>query len=81
VLAITTDNASNNDTFIKKLAEICQKDNFEFYGKDQHVRCCAHVLNISVQEGLAKLKSTAPDDENSVLLKGDVASVIPKVGL
>ena len=82
MLAITTDNASNNDVFMTKLAEVCKKEDIEFKGKSQHVRCCAHVLNVSVQAGLAKLKSTAPEEEDSLLSEElDASDVIPKVSI
>ena len=83
MLAITTDNASNNDSFINALGKICKRDNIDFHGKSQHVRCCAHVLNLSVQDGLAELKATAPEDEDSILCEGSspASDVIPKVGV
>jgi len=83
VLAITTDNATNNDTFINALREICERDNINFHGKSQHVRCCAHVLNLSVQDGLAELKATAPEEEDTILLEEIIpaSDVIPKVSL
>lgn len=82
MLAITTDNASNNDTFIEELADICEDEDINFHGKTQHVRCCAHVLNLSVQDGLAKLEATAPEDEDSILSEEIVeTNVIKKVGV
>ena len=82
VLAITTDNATSNDAFIEMLADVCLQQGIDFEGKSQHVRCCAHVLNLSVQAGLAELKSTAPEGEDSLLLEEiETSDVIPKVGL
>jgi hypothetical protein len=81
VLAITTDNASNNDTFIKIAADMC-KDEIHFCVKTQHVRCFAHILNLSAQDGLAMLKATAPEDEDGILSQEiGGTDVIPKVGL
>jgi hypothetical protein len=54
---IILDNASNND----KVASIL-KSNFEvtgmlhFKGYFFHVRCCAHILNLIVQDGLGKIE-------------------------
>jgi len=82
VLAITTDNASNNDTFFKRLAEMCEEENINFGNKTQHVRCCAHILNLSAQDGLAMLKASAPEDEDGILSEEiGVTDVMPKVGL
>lgn len=49
-MAVTTDNASNNLTFIDELA----KEN-RFFEKSNHFRCFAHVINLSVQEALKVL--------------------------
>jgi Domain of unknown function (DUF4413) len=54
---ITLDNASSND----RVASIL-KSNFEergvlhFNGLFFHVRCCAHILNLIVQDGLSKIE-------------------------
>ena len=50
---MTLDNASTNDVLIKTLKSELLLQNFlvcdgEFF----HVRCCAHILNLIVQEGL-----------------------------
>ncbi|KAL9668511.1 hypothetical protein QQ045_006045 [Rhodiola kirilowii] len=51
--SITLDNASANNSFVEKL-----KTHLNFRGllllKGQlfHVRCCAHILNVIVQDGL-----------------------------
>jgi hypothetical protein len=46
-MGVTTDNASNNLTFINELS----KNNI-FFKKENHFRCFAHVINLSVQEAL-----------------------------
>ncbi|GES72958.1 zinc finger BED domain-containing protein RICESLEEPER 2-like [Rhizophagus clarus] len=56
VLGITTDNASNNLTFINALSD-WMKENDIFFDKNNHFRCFAHVINISVQNALNPLKS------------------------
>ena len=43
LIGLTTDNATNNDVFIKKMKEKA------ILGKDMHFRCFAHILNLSVQ--------------------------------
>jgi hypothetical protein len=49
-MGVTTDNASNNLTFIEELS----KEN-DFFEKEMHFRCFAHVINLSVQEALKEL--------------------------
>ncbi|KAI0531206.1 hypothetical protein KFK09_000759 [Dendrobium nobile] len=57
VFTISVDNASNNDRAIKLL-----KDNFRvrkqlfFGGKIFHVRCCAHILNLMVKDGIKSIE-------------------------
>lgn len=56
VISITLDNASNNDSAVGKL-----KDKFIARGSSQfmpqyfHVRCCSHIVNLIVNDGLAPL--------------------------
>ncbi|GES89785.1 zinc finger BED domain-containing protein RICESLEEPER 2-like [Rhizophagus clarus] len=50
IMGITTDNASNNLTFVDALA----KENNSFQ-KDNHFRCFAHVINLCVQDALKEL--------------------------
>ncbi|KAL6545629.1 hypothetical protein OROGR_009503 [Orobanche gracilis] len=57
VYTVSVDNASNNDTAIARLKEIFSRNNnLVLEGELFHVRCCAHILNLLVQEGLAKIK-------------------------
>lgn len=56
VFSISVDNASYNDRVVETL-----KKNFSLVrklpckGKLFHVRCCAHILNLCVQDGLSKI--------------------------
>ncbi|KAL6911676.1 hypothetical protein ACP4OV_000481 [Aristida adscensionis] len=53
IASITFDNASNNDTAIKLLsAKFTSRGTLWFNGKFLHNRCCAHILNLIVQDGL-----------------------------
>ncbi|KAG5531867.1 hypothetical protein RHGRI_026468 [Rhododendron griersonianum] len=58
VATITVDNASYNDVALRNL-----KSTFQLLGKKIpldgelfHVRCCAHILNLMVQDGLSEIK-------------------------
>ncbi|XP_043474359.1 uncharacterized protein LOC122506311 [Leptopilina heterotoma] len=52
IAGITVDNASANTTFMRELSHLIP--NFDCI--DQHFRCYAHVLNLSVQDMLKVLK-------------------------
>ncbi|KAK6158982.1 hypothetical protein DH2020_006296 [Rehmannia glutinosa] len=67
ISTITLDNASSNDAAVRNL-----KDNFSingklyFGGRIFHVRCCAHVLNLMVQDGLHQIRSVIENIRESV---------------
>ena len=50
IFTITLDNASNNDAAIQRLKRFwkIKKDHAKLF----HVRCCAHILNLIVKDGL-----------------------------
>ena len=50
-MGITTDNASNNTTFIDSLI-LWSNDKAISFDKNQHFRCFAHIINLSVQVAL-----------------------------
>ncbi|XP_031482708.1 zinc finger BED domain-containing protein RICESLEEPER 2-like [Nymphaea colorata] len=58
IISITVDNASSNDVLVRKLKENMKKSGISLYygGKFFHVRCCAHILNLIVQDGLSAIK-------------------------
>jgi hypothetical protein len=57
IFSVSVDNASYNDSCLRSL-----KDNLSLTsklilgGSLFHVRCCAHILNLLVQDGLSKIK-------------------------
>ena len=53
IFSLTLDNASSNDSMVRILKERLNLQNgLLCQGEFFHVRCCAHILNIIVQEGL-----------------------------
>jgi hypothetical protein len=81
-LAITTDNASNNSTFVDSLTTTFASESIDFNPKDQWVRCLAHIINLSVQSALASLTAIAVSSEDEVLEDNDetvTANVTSKV--
>jgi hypothetical protein len=71
LLAVTTDNATNNDTFLEGLGKACEERGIRFTDADNHVRCLAHVINLAVQAFLAALKVGALDTEDDCLELSD----------
>jgi hypothetical protein len=64
LLAVTTDNASNNDTFLERLESICKQRGISFTKEDNHVRCMAHVINLAAQAFLKALKAEPPSTKD-----------------
>ena len=57
IFSITLDNASANDVLQKTLkSQLVLQKRLACDGEHFHVRCCAHILNLSVQEGLKVAK-------------------------
>lgn len=56
VITITLDNASNNDTAVRSLkAKLAARRSSVYIAKYFHVRCCAHIVNLVVNDGIAPL--------------------------
>lgn len=56
-MAITADNASNNNSFLKELERICKEKQIDFNHKKNNIRCLAHIINLTVQEILRCIKA------------------------
>nr|KAJ0207248.1 hypothetical protein LSAT_V11C500292120 [Lactuca sativa] len=56
VASLTVDNAKTNDVVARKLLEnLNLQKKVVVGGKLFHVRCCAHILNLLVQDGLSEI--------------------------
>ncbi|XP_031116703.1 zinc finger BED domain-containing protein RICESLEEPER 2-like [Ipomoea triloba] len=67
VWTITVDNASYNDSAVRLLHDsLSFHTNLPLDGKLFHIRCCAHILNILVQDGLSEIKSIIENVRDSV---------------
>jgi len=79
-MACTTDNATNNDTFMTTLQAICEVRNIEFSACGNHMRCLAHVINLATQTVLSKLKVEYVDNKSEILNNNsEINDVIPKI--
>jgi hypothetical protein len=87
-LAITTDNASNNSTFMDFLANMLTSESIDFEPKNQWMRCLVYIINLTVQSTLASLRAVEASSEDDILENIDkttngtittITSVISKV--
>ncbi|GJX37006.1 zinc finger BED domain-containing protein RICESLEEPER 2-like protein [Tanacetum coccineum] len=58
VFTVTVDNASSNDGAIKKLRTFLKGPNAILDCKYTHLRCCAHIINLVVRDGLEEQHSS-----------------------
>ena len=59
VFTMTVDNASSNDTAIAHLKKKLSKKNaFVLDGEFFHMRCCAHILNLIVRDGVKEIETS-----------------------
>lgn len=69
IFTVTVDNASSNDNAIKLLKEklmTWRDDALILGGEFMHVRCCAHILNLIVKDGLEEIDSSVNAIRNAV---------------
>lgn len=64
---MTTDSASNNDTFLQALEITCKNSDIPFDAKKNHVRCLAHVMNRVVGDILKGVEMEISQDEEELL--------------
>ncbi|GBC54321.2 zinc finger BED domain-containing protein RICESLEEPER 2-like [Rhizophagus irregularis DAOM 181602=DAOM 197198] len=75
ILGVTTDNASNNITFLKAVESDLSQRYIYYDSDDKHVRCLAHVINLAAQQVLTTLKATDNDESSNE----EVGSLIVKL--
>ncbi|KAL8260124.1 hypothetical protein R6Q59_028077 [Mikania micrantha] len=66
VATLTVDNASTNDVVARKLMENLNLQKKLVIMDLFHVRCCAHILNLLVQDGLSEFKDIVHNVRESV---------------
>ncbi|KAL5579865.1 hypothetical protein UlMin_012307 [Ulmus minor] len=68
VLCVTVDNASSNDVALKKLKSDLQEKKWGLVldGEMFHMRCCAHILNLVVCDGLKEISHAISCIRNAV---------------
>lgn len=69
IFTITVDNAHSNDNAIRHFKEklnYMSADALVLGGEFMHVRCCAHILNLIVKDGLDEISSSVEAIGNAV---------------
>jgi hypothetical protein len=66
IYTVTLDNCTTNDAVIPSLVRKIGKSKLMNGGKLLHMRCCAHILNLIVKDGLEPLKNTIKNIRESV---------------
>ncbi|KAL4649293.1 hypothetical protein ACB092_01G004900 [Castanea dentata] len=65
VCTINLDNANNNDAAVRILKDVIKRK-LMLGGKIFHVRCCAHIINLLVQDGLSEIEKVIENVRESV---------------
>lgn len=63
---VTLDNCTTNDKVISLLSDKLGASKLMLRGKVLHMRCCAHILNLIVKDGLDVIKSAIENIRDSV---------------
>jgi hypothetical protein len=66
VSTLTLDNCTTNDAVIPLIVRKIGKNNLIADDKLLHMHCCAHILNLIVNDGLDELKSVIENIRDSV---------------
>ncbi|KAH9684650.1 hypothetical protein KPL70_013634 [Citrus sinensis] len=65
--SITVDNAATNDRMIDFMLLALDKNDLILGGQKLHVRCCAHILNLIVKDGLSVIGDLIENIRESVI--------------
>lgn len=63
---LTVDNCSTNDAMIERVLAKISRTSFILGGQLFHMRCCAHILNLIVKDGLSMISSAIENIRESV---------------
>nr|KAJ0224968.1 hypothetical protein LSAT_V11C100025810 [Lactuca sativa] len=63
---LTLDNCSTNDVIVEKLLGTLTTSSLILKGRIFHMRCCAHIINLIVQDGFSVISNAIENVRNSV---------------
>jgi hypothetical protein len=78
LLAVITDNASNNEKMRKEMKKILREIDIEWDHEKNHVFCIAHVIQLAVNELLGSMKVSAVNDKMNEIFQEDRLNDIDK---
>ncbi|KAL9160690.1 hypothetical protein ABFS82_08G217200 [Erythranthe guttata] len=78
VSTITVDNCSTNDLMLSLLSDKVSRRDLLLNGEVLHMRCCAHILNLIVKDGLETISDAIEKIRDSVVYWTASASRIEK---
>jgi hypothetical protein len=64
---------------MEELEKECQLQNINFTKKNNHIRCFAHIINLSAQSALISLKANCLESEIETLHNKITNSIVSKV--
>jgi hypothetical protein len=67
---VTVDNCTTNDKAVDMIVGKIGKKKLPLEGTLLHMRCCAHILNLIVKDGLDVMKSAIVNIRESGILDG-----------
>jgi len=75
LLTITVDNASSNNVTISYLNNIMKYWLTNIWSNEHlHIRCCAHIVNLIVCDGLKEINVSIVKIQNAIRFVGSLAS-------
>ncbi len=78
LLAVITDNASNNEKMRKEMKKILRDIDIEWDHEKNHVFCIAHVIQFAINELLESMKVSAVNDRMNEIFQEDRLNDIDK---
>ncbi len=78
LLAVTIDNASNNEKMRKEMKKILREIDIEWDHEKNHVFCIAHVIQLAVNKLLESMKVSAINDKMNEIFQEDRLNDIDK---
>jgi hypothetical protein len=76
VIAITTDNASNNKTLVESLCESIERIELPNFTKVVRIPCLAHVIQLSLKDLLGLMKVNPKNDKTTTTWSEENGSVL-----
>ena len=77
---VTVDNYTTNDAMMTTLQLKLRKEDLLLRGKVLHMRCCAHILNLIVKDGVGVIEKAIERIRDSIAFWSATPSRVEKFG-